>query len=202
MGKPKKPTKTLWTTPANPSLKILPAKKVGTRITKLSKKELERQLQARLKPFEAVLDSRTLNMSTGHPRMPEVDMLDPNEGLDALPLPDDQAVSELLAQGETCERAFMGRVDGVDARNVHVTMRERGGGYSQAVLASRLFPSKVHTDLRFLLAVVALRQNKRSGKPKNPKYLCRIKVLPSPEIRLTEDEYAELKRLASKGVNR
>jgi len=200
MRKTKKQTQALWTTPADPSFKLGSAKnKPRERADGLSQEVRDRELRERLKPFEAVLDSKTLNMHTGHPRMPEVDALFPPEGLDDLPSPDEKMVSESLLPKETCLRACMCRVDGVDDQGVHVTMRDSAGDYSRAILASALFHPAAYRDMRFLLIIVAPRQAKQSTGRRSPKNICRVKVLPSPEIRLSEDEFAELKRSNKRG---
>ncbi|MFA4954238.1 MAG: hypothetical protein WC641_02925 [Patescibacteria group bacterium] len=196
MGKPKKSAQTLWTTPANPRLKLGGK---GKRKVELSAEELERQLQERLKPFETKLDPKTLDMPTGHPRMPEIETLLSPEGYDALPCPDDKAITESLAPGEACVRACMGRVDGADSRGVHVTMRDQAGEYSRATLAAKLFQPKAYRDMRFLLLIVAPRQARRSSGQKSIKHVCRVKVLPPLEIRLSKKQAAEL-RLSDKGA--
>jgi len=189
MGKPKKSAQTIWTTPANPRLKLGGK---GKRTVGLSEEERERELQARLEPFEAKLDAKTLDMPTGHPLMPEVETLLSPEGYEALPCPDDKAIGESLAPGEACVRACMGRVDGVDSRGVHVTMREQAGEYSRATLAAKLFQPRAYRDMRFLLLIVAPRQVRRSSGQKSIKHVCRVKVLPAPEIRLSKKQAAEL----------
>ncbi|MFA6161151.1 MAG: hypothetical protein WC766_03140 [Patescibacteria group bacterium] len=200
MGKSKKQTQTLWTTPADPSFKLGSTKnKPRERTDGLSQKVRDRELRKRLKPFEALLDSKTLNMHTGHPRTPDLESLVPPEGFDALPRPDDKMIAELLASGETCARSFMGRVDGVDNRGVHATLRDGAGQYSRAILTAALFHTKAYRDLRFLMIIATHQQTKRSGGQRGPNHVCQIKVLPSPEIRLSETEAAVLQRRASKG---
>ncbi len=68
MRKTKRRTKTLWTTPADPNLKLGSAKKKPRECDELSDEARNRELQERLKPFEAIFDSKTLNMLTGSPQ--------------------------------------------------------------------------------------------------------------------------------------